>query len=236
MTIEIKCETPLSDYHKKAVSRFVAGGRHVDHNRQFLMVDDEARTVRTLAAVHLTAEPKIPSQENAPYPWAGQGFPFDPFITFEDAEGNLCGFQHCTASVEYIHTYGALVHSDESGETWLFVLECDAPDGGASVGSESEITAEAVRAGRFSPIRIYGETEDFRTENASLTELDGCHTGEFCYSKEDEPKLVSSPWMSKVGEFAPGFGSEEARAADAALIGALHDRIRADKEASPGLG
>ncbi|MEP1315429.1 MAG: hypothetical protein ABJK83_02380, partial [Parasphingorhabdus sp.] len=142
-------------------------------------------------------------------------FPFDPYISIEDEDGNLFDLRNCVPTVETEQFYGA-VALDEEGGLWVF----KATDPAAEL-----MTADQVRSGEYVPVRLHSQTENCIEQIGYIYDIEGVYDGEFMISKEEQPALVACPWWSEVGLFAPGFGSDEYKKESDELIEAIREGI-----------
>lgn len=177
--------------------------RFLDWNLDFTV---EGGPVRRAVKLHVTREAIEGAGYAAPIMAGGSGLGFDPFLTIEDEDGALIALQHCRNHIGFEHHFGLL--KSYRGALWLLSMGSEEIHGGA---------AAKIVEGDVGVTRIHGQIADSLRENGDLCEEGKLYEGEFNVSVEEEPILVSSPWHSEVGSYAPGFGSDEQRTADAAV-------------------
>lgn len=222
LKIEVVTEHGLDDDQKGRVAAMVLGNGHIDHQGGYV---DDAGVSHSAAKIHFTSEAGkyagLSSTETSIDGIDGRTFTDPIHIIIEGTDGSMTGMGEAKCLVEARWHYGVIFLVDD--QAW-FAGHGTIPNDGmsADVPVLKRIATSASERPGAAPFDI---AADLPAE------------GEFWLTFEDEPHLVSIPWMS-------GFGGDpqadanpdtvEVFAKERAIHEALIQRVR-DFEAVPSL-
>lgn len=216
--VEVETELGLSEDQKDRVVQMVTGEAFVDHHGRYIDASGEAHS---LSRVRFTcdATQAVEGSETKIDGVDSLRFPSAVHVILEDTEGKRTGMNAASCETKASWHYGLLFEVD--GEFWF--AGRDNP-GGDEVSAQEPI------------LKRVGATASGRPgdEPMALAELAPCD-GEFWLTHEDEPSVVSIPWMSSYStepDPKTGLPSEDYCRAARAVLDGLTERVRA-LEASP---
>lgn len=205
MIPDIKTDLELENRQTKYLHDFLKGSRFLDHDYRAKGVDGVPRQI---VAFHVTKDLIPEAGEYAPFPWMGHGFPVDPCIAVEDADGNIYGIQHCEPAATSEWCAGTIV--PENGTLWLFPFE---REGSAPIDE----TPDILNANIVRPIRIDRQSEKSLQSTGLLGEE--ALSGEFYYSEGEENVLAfSHPYMTLIPSAESVVSQKRRDHADALLV------------------
>lgn len=211
MIPDIHTDIELDERQTRHLHNFLRSTRFLDHDYRAKGPDGIPRQV---VKFHVTKDVIPEAGEYAPFPWTEQGFPEDPCIAVEDAEGNLLGLQHCDPADTSLWCAGTIV--PENGTLWLFPFEKEecAP---------IEETPEVLNANIVRPIRIDRQSAKSLQTTGELGEE--ALSGEFYYSEGEENVLADSHSCMSLIPSAESTVSQERRDRAEGLLAAMKASI-----------
>lgn len=205
MIPDIHTDIELDERQTRHLHDFLKSTRFLDHDYRAKGPDG---TPRQIVKFHVTKDLIPEAGQYAPFPWTERGFPEDPCIAVEDAEGNLLGLQHCEPAGTSLWCAGTIV--PENGTLWLFPFEKE------DCAPVEEIP-EALNGNIVRPIRIDRQSAKSLQVTGELGEE--ALSGEFYYSEGEENVLAfSHPYMTLIPSAESVVSQKRRDHADALLV------------------